>query len=143
MILALKDMQTVLEETPVQAGQKMNFRLFAGRTNFFFRQFQQLLQMAQITRLQQFVAQHGDQGRRQGQGQPVVCPVPLQPVQNLDQRNIAFGNGFEQPALFKKTAVLRMPDKGKMRMQYDAEKSFLHKCQCLPFPCPDGFTAPR
>ena len=78
--------------------------------NFLFRQFNQPLQMPLVTVLQQRIQQHRAQRRRKRQRQARLHAVAQPAVHHLNQRNVGFGDGLEEPVFLQEFFVLRMPD---------------------------------
>jgi len=54
-----------------------------------------------------------------GKRQAGVNSIRQPAVNNLDQRDVSFGDGFKKPVFLEKLFVFRMPHKGKMRVQHD------------------------
>ena len=83
-------------------------------------------EMPHVTVLQQRVEQHRAERRREGEREARVHAVALPAFHDLDQRDVGFGDGFEQPVFLQKFFVLRMPHKRQMRVQ-DEGKIALHE----------------
>ena len=95
----------------IHSGQNMEARRTLGAADFLFSQFNPLIQETKVTGLQEGVAQHLCQGGRDREGESARDLISNNAVEGGDQRNIAFGNGFEKPIFFEKRGMLWMSDK--------------------------------
>lgn len=79
------------------------------------------LEVAQVSLLEQLVAQHraerGSEGNREFEGDAVVH----QPAQHAQERQVGLGDGLEEPILLEKILVLRMPDEREMGVEKEGE----------------------
>ncbi len=66
---------------------------------------------------QERVFHHVGQRRRHRQRDLEAFPFRLKTVEELDERNVRFGDGLEKPAFFQKAIILRMPDVRQMGVQ--------------------------
>jgi hypothetical protein len=76
---------------------------------------------AGVAFLQQRIAQHRAQRRRQRHRQARVHAVALPAVHHLQERQVGFGDGFEQPAFLQKLFVLRMAHERQVRVEDDGK----------------------
>ena len=76
--------------------------------------------MADVAVLQQRIAEHGGQRRRDRHGQPPVGPVALQTVEHFQQRDVGLGDGLVEPVFLEEIVVFGMADKGQMGVQDQA-----------------------
>src|SRR4051812_6985627 len=81
------------------------------------------LEVAQISLLEQLVAEHGAKRGRQRHRQPESDLFLGQPPHHTQERQIGFGDGFEEPVFLEKILVLRMPDEWQMRVQDERERT--------------------
>ena len=88
-----------------------------GAVNFLFRQFDEAVQMPRVTPAQERVEQHGAQRGRKRERQGRVHAVMPPAVENLEQRNIGFGDGFKEPAFLKKFLMFRVAHERQVRVQ--------------------------
>ena len=116
-----------LETVVVHVGQVMEFRLPAGAVDFLGGQGDQVVDVADVAVLQQRIAEHGRQRRRDRHGQPPVGPVAFQAVHHFQQRNVRFRDGLVEPVFFEEIVVFRMADKGQMSMKNQAQVSERHR----------------
>ena len=77
--------------------------------------------MPLVTVLQQRIEQHRAQRRRERERQPRVHAVAQPAVHDLDQRDVGFGDGFEEPVFLQKFFVLRMAHERQMRVEDEGE----------------------
>ena len=103
-----------LKTLVVHLGQVMKLRLPAGAVDFLGGQGDQVVDVADVAVLQQRIAEHGRQRRRDRHGQPPVGPVAFEAVHHFEQRNVGFGDGLVEPVFLEKIVVLGMADEGQM-----------------------------
>ena len=82
--------------------------------------------MAQVSLLEQLVAEHRAERRRERHREPEGDAFVRQPAHHAQERQIGFGDGFEEPVFLEKILVLRMPDEWQMRVEEESEKSRRH-----------------
>ncbi len=85
------------------------------------REIYQLVQVAQVTVLEERVGHHGDERRREGHGDPEIDALLEQPVEHLDEWDIGLGQRLEEPVLLEKLLVLGMPHVGEVGMEDERE----------------------
>ncbi len=73
--------------------------------------------MPRVTFAQQRVAQHGAERGREREGEARFQTVAQPAVEDLEQRQIGFGDALKEPAFLQKLFMLRMPHKGQVRVQ--------------------------
>ena len=73
--------------------------------------------MPLVTLAQQRIEQHRAKRRRKRERQPRVNAVALPAFQNLDERDVGFGDGLEEPVFLQKLFVFRMAHERQMRVQ--------------------------
>ena len=105
----------------VHQRERLIFVVPVRAVNLFFRQFQQGLEVPHVTVLQQRVEQHRAEGGGERQRQPCVHAVAQPAVHDLNEREISFGKGFEEPVFFKKMLVLGVPNEREMRVEDERE----------------------
>src|SRR6266571_2551117 len=105
----------------VHQRERLIFVVPVRAVNFFFRQLQQGLEVPHVTVLQQRVKQHRAEGGGERQGQPCVHAVAQPAIHDLNERQISFGEGFEEPVFFEKMLVLRVPNERQMRVEDERE----------------------
>lgn len=76
-----------------------------------------------ITGLEKRVVQH--RGKSRGERDPKIetDPVRLQAPENIQKGQINFGDRFKKPVLFKAFRHLGMPDKRKVTVKKQTERS--------------------
>src|SRR4051812_45305488 len=89
--------------------------------DFFVREFDESIEVPQITLLQQWIEQHRTKGGGQRQGQARVHSVPQPAVHRLNQRDVGFRDGFKQPVFFEKLFVLGMSDERQVCVKDESE----------------------
>ena len=77
--------------------------------------------MPRVTVLQQRVQQHRAQRRRKRHRQARLHAVALPAFHHLDQRDVSFGDGLEEPVFLQKLLVFRMADERQVRVQDEGE----------------------
>jgi hypothetical protein len=88
------------------------------------RQFDESMQVPQIPFLEQWVQEHGTKRRGEGEGQADSHCVLAPLFEELQEWNVSFGYGFEEPILFEKLFVLRMANKRQMSVKDKSEVAF-------------------
>ena len=73
--------------------------------------------MAQVSLLEQLVAQHRAERRSERHREPEGDALVRQSPHHAQQRQVGFGDGFEEPIFLEKILVLRMPDERQMRVE--------------------------
>src|SRR5439155_20214556 len=76
--------------------------------DFPFGQIDQSFEMPQVTLLQQGIQEHRAKRWRKRESQAYLHSILAPALQNLQQWNIRFSDGFEEPVLFEKSLVLRI-----------------------------------
>ena len=89
--------------------------------DFFFREFDQALEVPLVTVLQERVEQHGAKRGRKREREARVHAVAQPAVHGLDQRDVGFGDGFEEPVFLEELLVFGMAHKGQMRVKHEGE----------------------
>ena len=96
-----------------------------GRSLFFkallLGEFGELCEVLNVAFLEERIGEHFAQGRREAHGQTESNAVVGEASHHAKQRNIGLGHGFVEPILFEEIWVFWVANKGKMRMQDDAE----------------------
>ena len=105
-----------MKRSQIEQGQVVKGGLPEGPVDFLFRQFDEPLQVADVTLAQQRVVEHGAQGWRQGESQARVQAVLLPASEQLEQRHVGFGDGLEEPVFLEELFVFRMPDKQRKKI---------------------------
>ena len=85
--------------------------------DFLFGQVDQAVQDAARNAAQQRVEQHRAERRRERQREARVDAVAPPAFQTLDERDVGFGDGLEEPAFLQKFFVFRMAHKRQVRVQ--------------------------
>ena len=83
------------------------------------------------TEVQERVAQHRSQSGRERDGQARAQTVALPAFEKLEQGDVRFGDGLEEPILFEKPLMLRVAHKGQVRVQ-DERKVASHWISLKP-----------
>src|SRR5579871_1105418 len=126
-VLVDEDLPRPLETLLVHVGQGTELRLPAGTYHLLARQSHEVVEMAKVAVLQEWIAEHAGQGRRNRHRQSPIHAVALQAIENLQERDIRFGDRFVEPVLFEEILVLRMTDVRQMGVQYQAEMTKRHR----------------
>ena len=93
----------------------------ARAADFAFGQFDEAFEPARVAVAEQRVVEHGAERGREREREGRVHAVAPPAVQHVNQREIGFGDGFEQPAFFQELFMFRVAHKGQMRVQDDGE----------------------
>ena len=109
------------EARVIHLGQLLKLRLPMGATDFFVGKRDEFVEMLRVTGLQQRITQHRAERGRQRHGDARFHVIALPAIHHLNQRQIGFGDGLEQPAFFQKLFVFRMPDVRQMRVEDDGK----------------------
>ena len=126
VVLLDKDVPAALEAVVVHVGQTVEFRLPAGAFDLLAGQGDEVVDMAQVAILQQRIAEHGGQRRRDRHGQPPIAAVALEAVEDVQERDVRFGDGFVEPVFFKEIVVLGMADEGQVGVERQAQIAERH-----------------
>ena len=112
-------------------GEVMELRLPARALDLLAGQGDQVVEVADVAVLQQRVAEHGGQRRRDRHGQPPVDAVALEAVEDFEQRDVGLGDGLVEPVFFEEVVVLGMADEGQVGVQDQAEITERHRAVSL------------
>ncbi len=112
-----EDLPGLVEQAFVHPGQEIDVGPVPGALAFFLGERDRQVEVPGAPVAQQRVFHHVGQGRRDGQGDLEGCVLGPELVEELDQRNVGFGDRLEEPALFKKAIIFRMPHVGQMSVQ--------------------------
>src|SRR5216684_5665521 len=77
--------------------------------------------MPYVAVLQKRIEQHGAERRAERERQARLHPAVQPAIHDLDERQVGFGDGLEEPVLLQKMLVLRMPDKRQMGVEDEGE----------------------
>jgi len=113
-----QSLRNALFGLPPRCRQLIEMLFPMRAVGFSLGQFNEAFEMAQIAVLKQWIQQHRAKGWRQGESQAHLHSIVVPALQNLQQRNIRFSDGFEEPVLFKESLVLRMTHKRQMSMEH-------------------------
>ena len=78
--------------------------------DLLLREPNQPFEMAEVSLLEQFVAEHRAEGRRERHREMECDAFVHQPAHHAQQREVGFGEGFEEPVFLEEILVLGMPD---------------------------------
>ncbi len=103
-------------------GERGEFTVAARALDFALRERLEAAQRGDEPVAKQRIAEHGEERRREGDGDG-AARAPLGPrLQHAKQGQVAFDQRLHQPALLERVAVLRMADEGEMRVQHEREE---------------------
>jgi hypothetical protein len=72
--------------------------------------------------LEEGVAEHGAESRGEGAGDlEIGDAVVFEPGEDVEERDVGFGEGFEEPVFFEETRVLGVTDVGEMGVEDEGE----------------------
>ena len=120
VVLLDEDVAARVEAVVVHLGQVMELRLPAGAFDLLAGQGDQVVDVADVAVLQERIAEHGGQRRRDRHGQAPIDAVALQAVEDFQERDVGFGDGLVEPVFFEEIVVLGMADEGQMGVQDQA-----------------------
>jgi hypothetical protein len=121
LVLVVENVPAILQPVQVKPRQLVELVVTLRAVDFLVRQLDALVHRADITVLQQLVAQHRGQRRRDRHGQAEIAAVIQQPVHHVDQRDIRLRDRLVEPVLLKKLVVFGMPDKRQVGVQDQRE----------------------
>ena len=102
-----------LEPLQVHARQGCQLLLPAGALHLAAGQLDEPVQVLEITLPQQPVLEHGRQRGGDGNRQAEGHPVPQQPLENAQKRQIGLGDGLEEPVLLQEPFAVGVRTKGR------------------------------
>ena len=100
--------------------------IIAITLHFARGQIDRTVEVTDVAIPQQLVLQHGAQRRRDRHRELERHFVADQPLHHGNQRQISFGDGFEEPVFLEKLFVLRVPDERQMRVKNERERTGGH-----------------
>ena len=110
----------------IHPGKVAEVAVPVGAVNFLFRELDQAVEVPRVAFPQQRVEQHRAERGGKRERQPRLEPVAPPALKGLEQRQVGFGDGLEQPALLQKFFMFRMPHEWQVRMEDDG-KVALHR----------------
>ncbi len=78
--------------------------------------------MAEVSLLEQFVAEHRAERRRERHREMERDSVRRQPAHHAEEREVSFGESFEEPVFLEEIFVLRVPDERQMGVEDERER---------------------
>ena len=117
----------------IMKGGLMELRHEARALDLFIGELDQFIEVADITVLEERVAEHRHKRRREGHRKAPRHMIPFESFEHVDKRNVGFGDGFIKPELFEKIFVLGVAYEGKVRVEDYGKKAFFHSLFLLPF----------
>src|SRR5688572_15608511 len=89
--------------------------------NLALGKFDEAVEMRFVAALEERIEQHRAQGRAKRKSQPRVHAVAQPAIHDLDERQVTFGDRFEEPVFLEKLFVLWMPHERQVRVQDQGE----------------------
>ena len=81
----------------------------------------QSFEVAQVSLLEQLVAEHRAEGRGERHREFECHAVVRQPAHHAQERQIGLGDGFEEPIFLEKILVFRVPNERQMGVEDEGE----------------------
>ena len=126
-VLVDEDLAGAREAVVVHVGEVVELRLPARPLDFLAGQGDEVVEVADVAILQQRIAEHGRQRRRDRHGHPPVDAVAFQAVEDFEQRDVGLGDGLVEPVFFEEIVVFGMADERQMGVQDEAEITERHR----------------
>jgi hypothetical protein len=78
------------------------------------------------------IIEHADERLREREGDAAGDAVAVEPLEDFDQRQVGFEDGFEEPVLLEVVGVLGVADEGEVGMEYNLERAVHERLQLFP-----------
>ena len=121
-----EDVAAVFEAVEVEPGEFVKLVVALGAVDFLVGELDGAVEDADVAVLEEFVAQHGGQRRRDRHGEAEVAVVVDEAVHHVDERNVGFRDGLVEPVFFEELVVFRMPNEGEMGVEDEREVTLWH-----------------
>ncbi len=105
----------------VKFAELAELGLLAVALDLLARKRDESIEMAQVTRLEEFVLKHRAQGRRERDCKSERNVLGREAPHHAEKREVSFRDRFEKPILLQKILVLRMPDERQMSVKDERE----------------------
>src|SRR5579883_725451 len=110
----------------IHMGELVKLRLKARPLDFLAGQGDKIIEVTNVTILQQGVTEHRGQCGSYGHCQTPIHPVAFQSLKDFEQWDVCFGNRFVEPIFFEEILVFGMAHKGQMSVQNQTEIAERH-----------------
>src|SRR5688572_26384782 len=117
---------TMREVRVIKLSQSAPLLIFTVALYFAAGQLNQPIEVPNVTLPQELILQHRAEGGCDRHGQLERHLVADEPLHHFEQREVAFGDGFEEPIFLHEFVVLRMPDERQMRVKNEREVTSRH-----------------
>src|SRR3712207_1845862 len=105
----------------------MPLRVAAVLVELALREGNRAAEMLYVALAQQVVLEHRAQRRRDAHRDAEGHRIGEEPLHHADEREITFGDGFEEPALLEKLLVLRVAHEWKVGVKGEREGTLTHR----------------
>src|SRR2546423_248168 len=120
-LIRIIGLPSLFEAFPVKHRERVHGLVPARSMNFLIRQIEQPFEVPLVTSAQERVIKHGAEGGREGERKAELEFIALPAFKQLEQGQVALGDGFVQPIFLEKLLVLRMADKRQVRVEHQRE----------------------
>jgi hypothetical protein len=121
----LFEMGEVLE---VIVGEVMEVRVPAGAVGFFFGEFDEFIEVFMVALLEEGIEEHGAESGGESEGERGADVIAEPAFEDVDEGEIGFGDGLEQPAFFEETFVFGVSNEREVGVEDQGEVA-RHGCQ--------------
>ena len=115
------------QQIAVEACKFVQLRMTAMSLELALREIDGATEVLHVTLAQQFVLQHGAKRGRNAHRDAERHAIVDQPLHHSEERDVGLGDGFEEPALFKKFLVLGMTNERQVRVEDERQGAFTHR----------------
>src|SRR5581483_7436028 len=122
-----EDVASFFKEAMIHPGQEMDIGPCAGSLALRLGEAKHEIEMADAALAKERIFHHVRQRRRDGQRQFERRAFRTQFVEELDERNVRFGDGLEEPAFLQKAVILGMTHVGQMSVQNEKKIALRHE----------------
>ena len=112
------------ETVEIHFGEGLELLFPEGAVRFFFGEFDEGIEVALVAFAQKLILEHRTESGRERNCEPAVNAVDDPAINDVDQRDVGFGDRFVEPILLQKSLMLRMAHIREMAMKDECKVTF-------------------
>jgi hypothetical protein len=116
------------EALEVIGGEVMEVRVPSGAVGFFFGEVDEFIEVYMVALLEERIEEHGAESGGESEGERGADLIAEPALEDVDEGEVGFGDGLEQPAFFEETFVFRVANEREVRVEHQGEVA-RHGCQ--------------
>ncbi len=121
IVLIDEDVAAIFQAVEIEPGEFVELVIALGAVDFLVRELDRFIDTLDVAVLQQLIAQHSRERRRDRHGEAEIAAILQQPIHHVDERDIGFRNRLVKPILLEEFLVLGVTDEREMRVKNESE----------------------